>query len=451
VTKVARSGEFWREAKATLLLALPLIVGQLGQMLMGVADTVMIGRVGVVPLAASTFANTLLMVPFLFGVGLLTSISIRVSQGRGGKRHDEVKHALRHGTWLALGFGALIVVGILSMLPWLGQMGQPADVVREAPTYLGLMAISMVPVMVSMAWKNYGDAMNRPWLPFAILLTGVFLNVGLNWVLIYGNWGAPALGLAGAGWATLISRFFVVVALYFWLMRAPVVREWSPHRWWGVWKKGEFRVLLSLGVPIGLQLLAEVGAFSAASLMIGSMGVIPLAAHQVAWICVSSSFMVPLGVAMALTVRMGEVSGVVDGEYGRAKLRKILLGGWMYGLIVTGISMGLFIVYGDWVAGLIVADPGVVKLAASLLVIAGIFQIVDGGQVISSSALRGMGDVKVPAWLGIFAYWGIAVPLGAYLAFVQDQGATGVWWGLAFGLSAAAILLGVRAWKMAGR
>ena len=113
--------------------------------------------------------------------------------------------------------------------------------------------------------------------------------------------------------------------------------------------------------------------------------------------------------------------------------------------------MGLFIVYGDWVAGLIVADPSVVKLAASLLVIAGIFQIVDGGQVISSSALRGMGDVKVPAWLGVFSYWGIAVPLGAYLAFAQDQGATGVWWGLAFGLSAAAILLGVRAWKMAGR
>ncbi len=447
----SEGGGFWVEAKATLLLALPLIVGQLGQMLMGVADTVMIGHVGVVPLAASTFANTLLMVPFLFGVGLLTSISIRVSQGRGGKRHDEVKHALRHGTWLAFAFGWMIVIGIFSLFPWLDQMGQPADVVEEVPAYLMLITVSMIPVMVSMAWKNYGDAMNRPWLPFAILMSGVFLNIGLNWILIYGNWGAPALGLVGAGWATLISRIFVVIVLYVWLMKAPTVREWSPHRWWGVWKKGEFRTLLRLGIPVGLQLLAEVGAFAAASLMVGSMGVVPLAAHQVAWMCVSSSFMIPLGVAMALMVRMGEVSGAFKGAQARTKLRQILLGGWMYGLLVTGISMGVFIYYGDWLASLIVQEPEVVKLAASLLVIAGIFQIGDGGQVISSSALRGMGDVKIPAWMGVFSYWVLAVPLGAYWAFVQGQGATGVWWGLAFGLSLAAILLGWRAWKMAGR
>jgi MATE family multidrug resistance protein len=448
---LSQKRSFWLESKATFLLALPLIVGQLGQMLMGVADTVMIGHVGVVPLAASTFANTLLMVPFLFGVGLLTSISIRVSQGRGGQRHDEVKHALRHGTWLALGFGVCIVLLILAILPFLGFLGQPEEVVVEAPTYLMLVAVSMVPVMVSMAWKNYGDAMNRPWLPFWILMTGVLLNVLLNWILIYGHWGMPALGLAGAGWATLISRLCVVVALYVWLMRAPVVRDWSPHRWWGVWKKGEFRVLLRLGVPIGLQLLAEIGAFAAASLMIGSMGVVALAAHQVAWICVSTSFMIPLGVAMALTVRMGEASGSYSGVERRVKLRQILLGGGMFGFLVTGVSMGVFIVFGQWLASHIVSEPDVIQLAAGLLVIAGFFQIVDGFQVIFSSALRGMGDVKVPAWLGVFAYWGIAVPLGAYLGFVRGDGASGVWWGLAFGLVAAAWLLGARAWKMSGR
>lgn len=439
---------FRGEAWATLLLALPLIAGQVGQMLMGVADTVMIGHVGVVPLAASTFANTLLMVPFLFGVGLLSSISIRVAQGRGGGRHDDVKYGLRHGTWLALGYGIAVVAMIMVLLPWLGNLGQPEEVVTAVPRYLVLAAISLIPAMVSMAWKNYGDALNRPWAPFWILMSGVLLNVLLNWILIYGNWGMPALGLEGAGWATLMARIAVVVALYFWLMKSPSVREWAPKRWWGRWKKGEFRVLCALGVPIGLQLLAEVGSFAAASLMIGTLGVVALAAHQVALTCASVSFMVPLGVAMAITVRMGEASGE---PMGHRRLRRMLVGGWMYGLIFSGISMAVFILYGQWLAEHIVAEPAVVDLAVGLLVIAGVFQLVDGSQVISSSALRGMGDVVVPAWLGIFAYWAVAVPSGAYMAFVHGSGAHGVWWGLALGLGMAALLLGVRAWRMAGR
>lgn len=442
---------FWAESRATLLLALPLIAGQVGQMLMGVADTVMIGRVGVVPLAASTFANTLLMVPFLFGVGLLTSISIRVAQGRGGERHDDVKHALRHGTWLALGYGIVVVGMIGSLLPWLGNFGQPEEVVVAVPKYLLLAAISLVPAMVSMGWKNYGDALNRPWVPFWILLSGVVFNVFLNWIFIYGNLGMPTLGLEGAGWATLIARSAVVVALYFWLMLSPAVKEWAPQHWWGRWKKGEFRVLCGLGVPIGFQLLAEVGSFAAASLMIGTLGVVALAAHQVALTCASVSFMVPLGVAMAVTVRMGEASGGAGKSGAYVRLRKILLGGWAYGLLFTGVSMTVFILSGRWLAEQIVMDPEVIHLATGLLVIAGVFQLVDGSQVISSSALRGMGDVVVPAWLGIFAYWGVAVPLSAYLAFSQGGGAYGVWWGLALGLGTAALLLGVRAWRMAGR
>ncbi|NWK56884.1 MATE family efflux transporter [Verrucomicrobiaceae bacterium N1E253] len=444
-------GSFWVEARATILLALPLIAGQVGQMLMGVADTVMIGRVGVVPLAASTFANTLLMVPFLFGVGLLTSVSIRVAQGRGAKQHDDVKHALRHGTWLAAGYGLLVVVLILATIPFLDRFGQPGQVVEEVPRYLLLAAISLVPAMISMGWKNYGDALNRPWVPFGILLSGVALNVLLNWIFIYGNLGSPALGLEGAGWATLLARTAVVGALYLWLMRSPAVVEWAPKRWWGRWKQGEFSTLLKLGVPIGLQLLAEVGSFAAASLMMGSLGVIALAAHQVALTCASVSFMVPLGVAMAITVRMGEASAGTSGWERRVRLRRILLGGWAYGLLFTGVSMTVFILFGRWLAGQIVMEPEVIELATGLLVIAGVFQMVDGSQVISSSALRGMGDVVVPAWLGIFAYWGVAVPLSAYLAFGAGLGAHGIWWGLAFGLGTAALLLGARVWRTTGR
>lgn len=437
---------FFGEAWATLWLALPLIAGQLGQMLMGVVDTVMIGHVGVVPLAASTFANTLVMVPLLFGIGLLTSISIRVSQGRGGKRYDEVKSAVRHGTWLAglLGLCSLLILACL--IPALGWFGQPEEVVEAVPMYLLLVACSLVPGFITMAWKNFADALNRPWVPFWIMLAGVGLNVFLNWLFIFGNWGIPAYGLVGAGWATLAARCSTVLGLYLWLSRSTWIRQWSPKRWRGMWNGKELRALTALGVPIGLHLVAEVGAFAAGSLMIGSFGVVALAAHQVALTCASTSFMIPLGVAMALTVRMGESAG--DGSLGRQ--RTILLGGWSFGLIVTGISMLAFLVYGHWIASLIVVDPEVIRVAAGLLVIAGIFQLVDGSQVISSSALRGMGDVKIPAWLGIFSYWAVAIPSGAYMAFGLDLGARGVWWGLALGLGTAAVTLGARAWWKAG-
>ncbi|MGB0775782.1 MAG: MATE family efflux transporter, partial [Akkermansiaceae bacterium] len=372
-----------------------------------------------------------------------------VSQGRGGKRHDDVKNALRHGTWIALGFGVLVVVFIGLLLPLLGFFGQAPEVASAAPPYLLLVAFSMVPAMVSIAWKNFGDALNRPWVPFWILLGGVLFNVFLNWLLIYGNWGIPKLGLEGAGWATLIARCAVVVGLYLWLTRGPQVSQWSPRRWWGMWQASEFKTMLGLGIPIGLQLVAEVGAFAAGSLMIGTIGVVALAAHQVALTCASTSFMIPLGVAMVITVRMGEASAAGP-EHHPLRLRRILSGGWMFALLFTGVSMLVFIVFGEWLAAQMVTEPEVISLAAKLLVIAGIFQLVDGSQVVSASALRGLGDVKVPAWLGVFSYWGVAVPLGALLAFSFHQGAQGIWWGLAGGLATAALSLGIRAWQKAG-
>ncbi|MCP5538061.1 MAG: MATE family efflux transporter [Akkermansiaceae bacterium] len=437
---------FLTEARATLLLALPLIAGQVGQMLMGVTDTVMIGHVGIVPLAASTFANTLLMVPMLFGIGLLTSVSVRVSQGRGAQRVDDVKAAVRNGTWLALGLGLVVVAGISALMPALDMFGQAREVVDATPGYLFLAACSMVPALVAMAWKNYADALNRPWVPFWIMLSGVMLNVFLNWLLIFGNWGLPALGLEGAGWATLLSRCFTALALFRWISRSAQVRDWSPKRWLGGLRVQEMRSLLALGIPVGLQLVAEVCAFAAGSLMIGTIGVAALAAHQVALTCASTSFMVPLGIAMALTVRMGEASG----GGGATRQRTILLGGWAYGLLFTGMSMLAFLLFGRWIASQIVNDIEVIELATGLLLIAGVFQIFDGSQVISSSALRGMGDVRIPASLGILAYWVVAIPAGAYLAFSYGLGARGVWWGLALGLGVAALTLGIRVWRVAG-
>lgn len=435
---------FAEESRTTLKLAVPLISGQLSQMLMGVADTVMIGGIGVVPLGASTFANTLLAVPFVAGIGMMSSVSVRVSQGHGAGDKTAVGSALRHGTWLALVWGLLVVSVVSVLLRYLGLFNQPPEVVARAPVYLMTCAISMVPVMLTMAWKNHADALSRPWMPFWIGLGGIGLNILLNWLWIHGRWGFPAMGLEGAGYATLAARLMATAALFVWLNRSPWLLPWLPGRWLERCEWKGFAALLRIGIPACLQLLAEVTAFVMASLMIGTLGVVPLAAHQVAITCVGTAFMVPLGMAMATTVRVGEILGANE----RPRLHRVLVGSWLFAAAFMSVSMLLFLFFGKPLAALFVADEAVVVLAGGLLVVAALFQLFDGLQVVSVSALRGVNDVTVPAWMAALSYWGIALPLGWFWGLKCSWGAMGVWAAMAVGLGVAALLLGRRAWKL---
>ncbi len=441
------AGQSWpsfaRENRDTLKLALPLIAGQLCQMLMGVADTVMVGRLGVVALGAATFANTLLIVPFVLGIGLLISISVRVSQASGANRPADAQDALRHGTWLALGFGVLIVALAATGLPLLRHLGQPPEVVAAAPTFLMICAVSLVPALLSLAWKDHADALNHPWRPFWIMLGGVGLNIFLNWLWIWGHWGFPALGLEGAGWATLVSRIAVAVAMFQWLTRSPLVCAWTPPRWFIACRRETFLNLLAIGFPASLQLLTEVTAFAVAALLIGTLGAVPLAAHQVAITCAGVTFMVPLGVAMAITVRVGEIVGA--GE--RPRLHRVLIGGWLFGLGFMALSTLAFLIFGREIAAQFVSDRTVVETAAHLLIVAGVFQLCDGLQVVSAHALRGVDDVRVPTWIAFVAYWIVALPAGAALGIWRGHGPMGMWTGLAAGLAVAAVAMGVRAWR----
>jgi MATE family multidrug resistance protein len=434
---------FGRECRDTFVLALPLIAGQLSQMLMGVVDTVMVGRLGVVPLGAATFANTVIVVPWVLGIGLLTSVSVRVSQARGANRPDQAEEALRHGTWLALAYGILVVLALAFGLPLLHFLGQPPEVVAQAPTFLMTCGISLIPAMLSMVWKSHADALNHPWRPFWILLGAVGLNVFLNWLWIWGNWGFPAFGLEGAGYATLTARTVSALVMYQWLTRSHLLRGWTPPRWFVRCKRAAFLHLLAIGFPTSLQLLTEVGAFAASSLIIGTLGAVPLAAHQVAITCAATTFMVPLGIAMAITVRVGEIVGADQ----RARLHRVLIGGWLYSLGFMLLSTLAFFLYGHEIAELFVADSGVIEIAAGLLIVAAIFQLFDGVQIVAVSALRGINDARVSAWIAFVAYWILALPCGAWLGLHRHHGALGVWAGLAFGLAVAAAALGIRAWR----
>ncbi len=441
-----RLADLFTDAKVTLRLATPLIAGQLSQMLMGVVDTAMIGRLGTTPLAAAALVTNLSHVPLVFGIGLLTAISVRVSQARGAAHPERARAALRHGMWLALLLGISTLLGASVLLPQLGNFRQAPAVVAITPPLLEWIALSMVPAFLGIAVKNHADAMDHPWPPFWITLGGVFLNVVLNWLLIYGNAGFPTLGLAGAGIATCIARVAVFVGLVAWCRSSRDLRDWIPAHWLRRPSWRPFASLARLGLPSAMQMLAEVSAFVAAGFLVGTLGGEPLAAHQVALVCAASVFMIPLGLSMAVTVRTGAARGAGD----RSGPRRILGGALLVAALFTLPTFGVIAGGRHVIAGWFITDSATLELAAGLLLISAVFQASDAVQVISMGALRGLEDVQFPARAAFAAHWLIGLPLGWWLAFRQGTGVQGIWWGLTIGLTVCAVLFARRFWRKSG-
>lgn len=421
------------ENRRTLALAMPIIAGHVSQMLMGWADTIMVGRIGIVPLAASAFANTILAVPLVFGFGLLSSVSVRASIAHGSGDNGGARSVLRSGLELAMLAGLLIGTLISLSVPILPQLGQKPEVNAACVNYLLLCGWSILPVLITTASKNFAEALSKPWIPFWMLIGAVLLNVFLNWILIYGNLGAPAMGLDGAGVATLIARILSAIAItaYAFSGRAFAAKETIIR------KSGQMASLFKLGLPVGTMHLSEVGGFAMGSLMMGWLGVNALAAHQIALTCAATAFMFPLGLAQAVSVRVGQARG--SGFISQCKA--IIWGAQGLTVVTMAIFTCFFILAGVPLAAVFVEDSAVVALTASLLVIAGIFQIVDGIQVVSSGALRGFEDVKAPMLIGGFSYWVVALPISYLLAFTLGVGPLGVWIGLSVGLGVAAVAL----------
>lgn len=437
-------GELVSENRRTLALAAPIVAGFVGQMLMGIADTVMVGHVGVVPLAACGFANTVLAVPLVFGFGILSAVSVAAAHALGSGNLRRAGEALRGGLAIGGAMGLLMAVGAHFVLPHLGLLGQPEAVNRVAGGYFILCAWSFIPVFATGAAKNFCEALARPWAPFWIMIAGVGLNVFLNWVFIFGNLGATAMGLEGAGLATLLSR----VAVMFGVLAYPVLsvglRQVLPVEWFGAGLVSECRRLLGIGIHTGGLNLSEITGFSFGSLMMGWLGIIPLAAHQIALTCAATTFMVPLGLAQAASVRVGHALGA-----GRRERLPFITGG-VIGLTmaVMAIFAACYFVLGGAVAAAFTTDLEVRELTVRLLVLAGFFQVFDGIQIVSSGALRGFRDTAVPFGIGILSYWVAALPVCWFLAFEAVMGAPGIWVGFVFGLFVAAVAMG---WRLAAK
>ena len=440
------SNSFWSQARPTLTLALPIIAGQVAQMLMGLVDSAMVGRVGVIPLAAAAFANTLISVPLVFGIGLMLALSIRISQVRGDQNVRDlpeearvsIAELLRHGIWLALVSGVLLSLSLWVCGNYLDRFGQDARVALEARAFLLWVGASIPFVMLMFGLKNFCEALDNPWAPTLILSASVPLNIVFNWLLIYGNLGAPQLGLVGAGIATLLSRALSFGVLWFYVTRAPRFARLLPARWLAPLKMERLKVLLGLGVPTSLQIVLEVGAFSAAALMVGWIGPKPLAAHQIVLACAGTTFMIPLGISMAASIRAGTLVN--------QPLRARALGNntFVLGLISAGTSATCYLLFREPIARAFVDDPIVARIAAQLFTVVAIFQVVDAVQVLGAGLLRGLSDATVPMLISLGGYWFIGLPLGYFAAFILGWGALGMWIGVAIALACAALALWLR-------
>jgi len=429
-----------REIRPTLALALPIMAGMVSQMLMGLADTIMVGHVGVVPLAAASFVNAVAHLPLVFGLGLLSSIAVLTSQAYGARKPEEAGEILRHGLIVSVIMGVAAALSMFALHPFLGHLGQQSEVVVEARDFLLLFGASLFPGLVAHGCKQFAEALKHPWAPTFVMLGGVFLNVFLNWILIYGNWGAPALGLTGAGWSTLIARTVMALVLLTYVLRAPALRAFQPTHWRAALSRSRFYSLLKLGWPVAGQHFCEVSAFAFAAIMMGWISADAIAAHQIAITCAAMSFMFVLGLGAATCIRVGHAYGA--GQF--VRMRRI---GWGAIGLAAGIMAAfgvIFMVFGKPIAGLFISSPTVVELTAQLLIVAAVFQIADGVQVTSICASRGLADVRVPALIAVLAYWVLTIPLGSLLAFRANWGAVGIWTGLATGLGVAAVGL---AWR----
>lgn len=423
---------------ATLRLALPIVLVQVGLMAMGVVDTIMVGHVSPAALAAVALGNVYFTGPSMFGQGVLMALDPLVSQAVGARDHEAIARALQRGVLAALLLAAAAALVFLPAEPVLRALRQPRDVVPTAAAYVLVSIPGILPFLGFVVFRQTLQAMHRTSAIVVAIVAANLFNAALNWVLIFGNLGAPALGPVGSAWATLAARcamFLVVLALGW--------RELRPHLLpvrRRVRSLAGLGHLFAIGLPIGATMLLEYGAFAAIALLMGLLGTIPMAGHQIALNLASLTFMVPLGVSGAGAVLVGHRIGRGDPGAARRAAGAALL----CGVAFMSIAAILFLTVPGPLAAVYTDQPAVLALATSLIPIAGVFQVFDGLQVVGAGVLRGIGDTRAPLLVNVLGFWLIGVPVSVALGFGTGAGPRGLWWGFVAGLASVAVFLLLR-------
>lgn len=434
--------------KETILLGLPLIAAQLAQMALNITNTLVLGRVGPEELAASVLGWQLFFVLWMFGSGFGFAVMPLVANAIGGNDPRGGRRFVRMGLWISFAYGLLMMIPLWNAPAIFRALGQDEHITTLATAYIGTLKWSLFPQLAIIVLRSFLGALGRPGIVVLALLLGVAINIGLNILLVFGGAGIPALGMQGSGLATFIATCCVALFLVIYVSRQRALRR---QKIFVRFFKPDMPAMIEvfrLGWPMGTTIVAEVALFSATSFMMGVIGPMELAAHGIALQLSGLAFMIPLGLSAATTIRVGHASGARN----HADLSRAVATSLGLGLAIACLSAAIFLSVPHILIGFYLdidapASAAVVPLAISFLAIAGVFQIVDAGQTLSSGALRGLKEARAPMMIALFSYWAIGLPVGYGLAFPAGWGGVGIWWGLAIGLAVAAILMSLRLWN----
>ncbi len=419
-----------------LRLAFPVVLAELGWMLMGIVDTIMVGPLGPEAIGAVGLGSALFMTVGLAGLGVMLGLDTLVSQAFGAGRLDECRRWLVQGVYLSVLLTVPLTLVSWVMVVSMSHWGLHPAVLAQAVPYLAAVTWSVLPLLLYATLRRYLQSMNLV-VPVAVALFAANLvNVGVNWILIYGHLGAPALGSRGAALATVAAR--IVMAGILLSAIALRAREQPPRAAidWRV-DAGRIRRLLALGLPAAGQLLLEVGVFAGVTALAGQLDPASLASHQIALNLASLTFMVPLGVSAAGAVRVGQAVGRGDAA-GASR------SGWtalVIGTVFMSAAATAFVVVPRLLVGIFTSDAGVMTTGVALLFVAAIFQLFDGLQVVATGVLRGLGDTRTPMVSNLAGHWGLGLPIAYLLCFVAGWGVVGLWVGLSTGLIAVGVTL----------
>jgi MATE family multidrug resistance protein len=428
----------------TFKLSIPMIAGQLGQIGTNISDNIMIGNSGADQIAASSVANGIFIFFLVVGIGFAFATTPIVANFPKTTHHEEKTSILKNSFVINISIGFLLFLLVFGSSFLLDNLGQEAHIVALASPYLQLQAISVLPLMLYLTFKQFFEGLEDTKTAMVITLSANIVNIGLNYILIYGHFGFDAMGLYGAGLATLIARI---------MMAALIIGYFLFSKKYQLYKTlfskvkiltSEIKNLFRLGLPIGLQFAFEVSSFAGAGIMCGWIGDIALGAHQIALSIASISWSIATGFGAAVTIRVSQFWG----QKSIPDISKSYLSGYIITSAWMIFSGAIFLLFDRELTSLYVEQEHIIYLATSLLFVAVLFQLSDGAQVVGLSALRGFQDVKIPTILTLIAYWVIGLPIGYILAFPMDYGVHGVWYGLFIGLSISALFLYLRIWYL---
>ncbi len=431
---------FRNEIKKTLLLSIPIVVGQLGQLLMSVVDNIMVGKVGVEALAAASVANAIFSVIMVIGFGLTMAVTPLTAIAYGAGKHRECGVVLRQGILINLFSGILLCAITIIVSEYIYLLNQPDEIVGAASLYMKVLGFSMLPLMLFQSYRQFAEGVSFLKPAMIIMISANVINIFANWIFIYGNLGMAPLGLTGAGIATISSRTFMAITLMIVIKKSSKMKRFDPTLNYRKIDFSMMRRLLAIGIPTSFQYFFEVSAFAASAVMVGWIGTIELAAHQIALNLASISFMVAMGISSAATIRVSTAVGKND-------IHGTRIAGFSAAFLCAGFMMTaglIFILFRFFLPTLYISEKEVIEISATLLIIVAFFQISDGTQAVGLGILRGITDMKIPTVITLGAYWIIGLPSGYLLAFKFNMGIYGVWYGLLVSLTASAIFMMLR-------